>query len=83
MRYLATALLALMLFIVVLRIVVFVLFWVVGFDFWIFPNFFDESPRSRKVFSGRATHAVKLFQDGTGLSRGFRLLNLRRLLRRV
>ena len=47
MRYLATALLALMLFIVVLRIVVFVLFWVVGFDFWIFPNFFDESPRSR------------------------------------
>jgi translocation protein SEC62 len=40
--YLATALLALMLFIVVLRIVVFVLFWVVGFDFWIFPNFFDE-----------------------------------------
>jgi translocation protein SEC62 len=22
--------------------VVFVIFWVVGFDFWIFPNFFDE-----------------------------------------
>ena len=31
-----------MLFIVVLRMVVFVIFWVVGFDFWIFPNFFDE-----------------------------------------
>ena len=40
--YAATALLCLMLFIVVLRMVVFVIFWVVGFDFWIFPNFFDE-----------------------------------------
>lgn len=40
--YLATALLVLMLAIVVVRILVFVMFWVVGFDFWIFPNFFDE-----------------------------------------
>lgn len=40
--YLASGLLALLLFITILRVVVAIVFWVVGFDFWIFPNFFDE-----------------------------------------
>jgi len=42
MWYLASGLLGLLLFITVFRVIVAIIFWVVGFDFWIFPNFFDE-----------------------------------------
>lgn len=42
MWYLASGLLGLLLFITVFRVIVAIVFWVVGFDFWIFPNFFDE-----------------------------------------
>ena len=42
MWYLSVIFLTLYFGVLILRMVIFTMFWVIGFDFWIFPNLNDE-----------------------------------------
>lgn len=63
MWYLSVVLLSAMFILILVRLVLFVLFWFCGYDLWLFPNLFDED--LGVVDSFKPIHSIKYRNDTT------------------